>query len=67
MNLDAARFESLWHLADQINMQHAILIARADRTHMVGKMKLPLKGARGDTAVQIGLFIFSFRLARRNV
>jgi len=47
-------------------MQHAILIAGADRTHVIGKMKLPLKGACGNTAVQIGLIIFGFRLARRN-
>ena len=51
-DLDLARLCRLGNLTDQIDMQHAVVEARADDLDVVGEAEAPLEGAPRDAAVQ---------------
>ena len=57
-NRDPARLQRLGHFAQQIDMQHAVFMARAVHADMVGQLEPLFKGAAGDAAMEIA------RLAR---
>jgi hypothetical protein len=67
--VDLAGLRLLRHLADQVDMEQAVVEARAIDLHVVGEAEAALEGAPGDAAVQIAalrLLVFLLRLARNH-
>ena len=49
---DRARLHRLGNLADEIDVEEAVLKARALHLDMVGELEAALEGARGDAAIE---------------
>src|SRR6266852_6289165 len=52
-DLDRPRLHRLGDLADQLDMQHAVVEAGADHLDGVGELEAALEGAAGDAAVEV--------------
>src|SRR5712671_7622374 len=63
-DLDGPRLHRLRYLAHQVDMQQAVVEARAGHLDVVGEAEAPLERAPGNAAVQIAAVLILFlRLA----